>query len=83
MPLVVFTEVHRVPKLSILMQALFGAHREHSRSTQTHQREETQEEHHGMRASKCVCCHSRALFLIDTTYLTFSLSGVSGETGGE
>lgn len=46
--LFVFTAVPRVPKLSILMQALFCAHWEHSRSTQTHQREETQEEHHGM-----------------------------------
>lgn len=44
----VSTAVPRVPKLSILMQALFCAHWEHTRSTQTHQREETQEEHNGM-----------------------------------
>lgn len=39
--------VPRVSKLPVFMQAVFGAHRKHPGSTQTHQGEETQEEHHG------------------------------------
>lgn len=48
----VSTAVPGVSKLSVFMQALFCAHWEHSRSTQTHQGEETQEEHHSME----MCC---------------------------
>lgn len=46
-PLCLFVAVPRVPKLPVFMQALFCAHREHPRSTQAHQGEETQEKHHG------------------------------------
>lgn len=46
-PLWIFAAVPRVSKLPVFMQALFRAHREHPRSTQAHQGEETQEKHHG------------------------------------
>jgi len=84
-----FTAVPRVPKLSILMQALFCAHWEHSRSTQTHQGEETQEEHNGLGTFTFVSSLIPGLVLVmplqhyNKVFNVFSGSGFSGETGGE
>lgn len=52
MPFVFSAAVPGISKLPVLMQALFCAHREHTRSAQTHQGEATQEEHHGTRAEQ-------------------------------
>lgn len=88
----VFTALPWLPKLPILMQALFCAHWEHSRSTQTHQGEETQEEHYGMATFKSVlpliqdsrwAIWTCVNWEIRMKYFTRRGSGVSGETGGE
>lgn len=79
-PLVfVSTAVPGVPKLSVLMQAVLCAHREHPGCTQTHQREEAQEKHHSEFQLVGALWERQGRIWGLNAFVV----GISGEAGGE